>query len=72
MCRSEKGEMNIGDAVEQKIMLCDEMETVREFTYLGDRVSAGGGCEVAVTARTRCWWVSLGSAVSWCMAVYLL
>ena len=33
------------------------METVREFTYLGDRVSAGGGCEAAVTARTRCWWV---------------
>ena len=32
------------------------METVREFTYLGDRVSAGGGCKAAVTARTRCWW----------------
>ena len=26
-------------------------------TYLGDRVSAGGGCEAAVTARTRCGWV---------------
>ena len=25
-----------------------------EFTYLGDRVSAGGGCVAAVTARTRC------------------
>ena len=32
------------------------METAREFTYLGDRVSAGGGCEAAVTARTRCGW----------------
>ena len=32
------------------------METVQEFTYLGDRVSAGGGCEAAVTARTRCGW----------------
>ena len=30
------------------------METVREFRYLGDRVSAGGGCEVAVTARRIC------------------
>ena len=30
------------------------METVWEFTYLGDRVSEGGGCEAAVTARTRC------------------
>ena len=34
--------------------LCDEVETVRELTYLGDRVSAGGGCEAAVTERTRC------------------
>ena len=24
------------------------------FTYLGDRVSAGGGCESVVSARTRC------------------
>ena len=29
------------------------METVREFTYLGDRVSTGGGCEAAVTARRQ-------------------
>ena len=29
------------------------METVREFTYLGDRVSDGGGCEAAVSTRTR-------------------
>ena len=28
-----------------------------EFTYLGDRVSAGGGCEAVVTARRRCGWV---------------
>ena len=41
--------------MEQEEKLCDEVETVREFTYLGDRVSAGGGCESAVTARTRCW-----------------
>ena len=31
------------------------METVRDFTYLGDSVS--GGCEAAVTVRTRCGWV---------------
>ena len=30
------------------------MEQVGEFTYLGDRVSEGGGCEAAVTVRTRC------------------
>ena len=32
------------------------METIRFFTYLGDRVSAGGGCEAAVTARTIYGW----------------
>ena len=35
-------------------MLCGEVETVREFTYLADRVSACGVCQTAVTARTRC------------------
>ena len=38
---------------------CDEVETVREVTYNGDRVSAGGGCEAALTARTRCKWAKL-------------
>ena len=49
-CRKCEG--NIGEAVEQEEKLCDEVETVGEFTYLGDSVSAGGGCEAAVTART--------------------
>ena len=49
-------------------MLCDEVETVREFTYRCDRVSAGGGCETAVTARTRCGLVQLRQCVSCCMA----
>ena len=34
-------------------------ETVREITYNGDRMSADGGCEVAVIAGTRCGWVML-------------
>ena len=45
-----KCEGNIVEAVDQKEKLCDEVKTVREFAYLGDRVSAGGGCEAAVTA----------------------
>ena len=36
--------------MEQEEKLCDVVETVCEFTYLGDRVSAGGGCVAAVTA----------------------
>ena len=45
-------EGNIGEAVELEEKLCDEVETVGGFTYLGDRVSAGGGCEATDTART--------------------
>ena len=56
-CRKYKG--NIGEAAEQEERLCDDEETVSEFTYLGDRVSAGEGCEAAVTAGTRCRWIKL-------------
>ena len=52
----QKCEGNIGKAVEQDEYLY-EVETVREFIYLSDRLSAGGGCEAAVTARTRCEWI---------------
>ena len=40
--------------VEQDEKSCDEVETVWEFIYLADRVSAVGGCEAVVAARTRC------------------
>ena len=36
---------------------CEEVETVRGFYYLGDRVNARGGCEAAVTARAKIGWV---------------
>ena len=35
-------EKNIGEAVKQEDKSCDEVETVTEFTYLGDWGSAGG------------------------------
>ena len=54
LCRKCEG--NIGEAVEHEETLFDEVETVSEFTYLGDRVSVGGACEASVTARTRCGW----------------
>ena len=40
----------------QEEMFCDEVETVQEFTFIGDWVCAGGGCEAAVSARIRCGW----------------
>ena len=54
-CR--KCEMDIGEAVEQEEKLCDEVETVREFKYLSDRVGAGRGCDSAV--KTGSGWVKL-------------
>ena len=52
LCRKCEG--NIGEAVEQEEKLCDEVGTVRESTYIGDRMSAGVGCEAAISGRTRC------------------
>ena len=37
--------------------LCNEVETVNGFCYLGDRLNASCGCEAAVTARVRIGWV---------------
>ena len=40
--------------MEHEEKLCDEVEIVRDITYLGDKVSADVGCEAVVTARTIC------------------
>ena len=38
-------------------MIGDEkLEVVPEFCYLGDMLSAGGGCELASIARCMCAW----------------
>ena len=31
--------------------LCDEVKTMNEFCYLGERLNASDGCKAAVTAR---------------------
>ena len=53
--------------MEQEVKLCYEVQTVSELTYHGVRVGAGGGCEAAVAARTRCGGLGLGSVVSCCV-----
>ena len=35
------------------------MEILKEITYLRDSVSASGGYEAAVTAKTKCEWVKI-------------
>ena len=47
--------------------LCIEVETAREFTFLGDSVSTDGGCEAAVTAEQDLSWLGVGNVASCCM-----
>ena len=47
------------------------VETVRQFIYLSDRMSACGGCEAAVTARMRCGWVKFGKCSEYSRRCYL-
>ena len=37
--------------------LCDGVETVSKFTYLGDRLNATGGCKTVVTATSKIGWM---------------
>ena len=37
-------------------VMCDEVESVKGFRYLGDKLKASGECEAAVTTRTRVGW----------------
>ena len=47
-----------GDGKKEPVeVLCDEVETVKGFCYLEDRLNASGGCETAVTARVRIGWM---------------
>ena len=64
---------DIGDGKKEPVeVLCDEVETVKGFCYLGDGLNASDGCETAVTARVRIGWMkfrergelSLGRRVS--------
>ena len=37
--------------------LCEGVETVSKFSYLGDKLNANGGCDTAVIAKTRIGWM---------------
>jgi len=52
ICDSCKKGMD--EVVEPDEELCDDgVETVKGFSYLGDKVNASGGREAAVTTRVR-------------------
>ena len=39
--------------------LHEDVETVKDFSYQGDKINSGGGGEMAVTSRTRLGWATL-------------
>ena len=41
----------------------DKLEVVASFCYLGDMLSAGGGCEMAVTTRVKTAWKKFSSHI---------
>ena len=51
VCSKCKGVME--GTVDSIKKLCNELETVNGFCYLGDRLNASGGCEAAVTTGVR-------------------
>ena len=55
VCSKCKGIMEgMADSIEK---LCDEVEIVNGFCYLGERLNASGGSEAAVTVKARIGWV---------------
>ena len=46
----------IQEKCNRRYVLCDEMETVKGFCCLDNRLNASEGCEASVTARTRLGW----------------
>ena len=59
-CSSIKGlgtARSVDGRLVKEVMIGDEkLEVVPEFCYLGDMLSAGGGCELASIARCKCAW----------------
>ena len=41
----------------EELSFFDQIDFVKSFCYLGDKLNASGGSEAAVTARTRIGWI---------------
>ena len=65
-CRRCKG--NIGEAMEQEEKLCDEVETVREFTFLVTGWVQVEDVRLLWLPEQDVGWLSLSSAVSYCIS----
>ena len=52
--------LNLGEGKKEAVkVLCNELETLEGFFYLGDRVNAGGGYETAVTFIVKIGWLKV-------------
>ena len=49
---------DVGDGTEEPVeVLCNEVDTVKGFCYLGYKLNASGGCETGVISRVRIGWM---------------
>ena len=44
----------------EELSFFDQVDFVKSFCYLGDRLNANGGSEAAVTAKTKIGWIKFG------------
>ena len=51
----------------EALSLFDQVDFVKSFWYLGDRLIASGGSEAAVIARTRIGWIKFENVGSYFM-----
>ena len=56
VCSKCSKKMTNGAGGVQQEVMCNEVETVKEFCYLGNRLNVSGRCEATVTGRTRLGW----------------
>ena len=55
----------------KEVMIGDEkLEVASEFCYLGDMLSAGGGCELASITRCKCAWAKFRFFHSLLIVIY--
>ena len=52
----------------KEIYFFDQVDFVKSFCYLGNRLNASGGSEAAVTARTRIGWIE--SVEKWGVTIW--
>ena len=53
-----------GNAEDLEDKLLEVVETVTDFSYLGNRIKSGGGCDAVATSRTRLEWLKFRDSLN--------